>query len=475
MSLFYKGLLAAAAALALTVLYSTATIIYNLFLHPLRKFPGPLLMRATRLPYAYKVISGTLPFDMLDLHNQYGDVVRVAPNELAFLDERTWKDVMGHRKQGHPEFAKPQFFYNPTNAPTNIVSSVGAEHAMLRRQLSFGFSERCLRGQEPIITRYIDQLISGLHKHCQSGAVDLMSWYNFATFDIIGDLAFGESFGCLESSDYHPWVRNVFAVVKMASVVQQATHFPWLRALIITALSSPLTRSKQDAHRQMTREKLLRRIELGRNQERPDLIEGLLKKKDELNLSSGRLERNASVLIIAASESTATALSGITYLLARNPETLGKLSKEIRSSFNGEDEVDFVSVNKLAYLLACVDEGLRMYPPVPTGLPRITPEGGATVAGHYVPKDSIVAIHQWATYHSERHFKKPFEFHPERFLGDPEFNLACVEIKVVLARLIWNFDISLALEGNQWMENQKIFTMWEKGPLMFALEPVKRD
>ncbi|KAH6951256.1 cytochrome P450 [Ilyonectria sp. MPI-CAGE-AT-0026] len=409
MSLFDKGLFAATAASALTVLYLVGTIIYSLFLHPLHKFPGPLLMRATRLPYAYKVIAGTLPFDMLDLHNRYGDVVRVAPNELAFLDEKTWQDIM------------PRFFYNPTNGPTNIISLVGTEHALLRRQLSPGFSERSLRSQQPIIMGYIDKLISRLHEHCKSGNVDLMSWYNFTTFDIIGDLAFGESFGCLENSDYHPWVRNIFAVVKVASVVQLSTHFPWLRVLIINVLSSPLSRNRQSSHRKLTREKLLRRIELGKNQERPDLIEGLLKKKDEWNMPSGHLERNASVLIVAGSESTATALSGITYLLTKNPEALRQLTEEIRSSFKSEEEIDFVSVNKLTYLLACLDEGLRMYPPVPSGLPRVSPEEGATVSGQYVPKNSIVAIHQWATYHSERNFNKPFEFHPERFLGDPEF------------------------------------------------------
>lgn len=104
-------------------------------------------------------------------------------------------------------------------------------------------------------------------------------------------------------------------------------------------------------------------------------------------MPSGHLERNASVLIIAGSESTATALSGITYLLTKNPEALRQLTEEIRSSFKSEEEIDFVSVNKLTYLLACLDEGLRMYPPVPSGLPRVSPEEGATVSGRYVPKN----------------------------------------------------------------------------------------
>ncbi|RSM03265.1 hypothetical protein CDV31_010541 [Fusarium ambrosium] len=480
----------------LTILYIAGTVAYNLFLHPLRKFPGPLLMRATRLPYVYKAIAGTLPFDVLDLHNKYGSVVRVAPNELAFLDETTWKDIMGHRTQGRPEFLKPSFWYNPSNGPTNIVSSVGAEHAALRRQLATGFSERGLRSQQPIIMGYIDLLISRLHERCKSGNVNLTSWYNFTSFDIIGDLTFGESFGCLDKAEYNPWVRNIFDLAKMGNIMQQSTHFPWLRTLLIYMLSSPLARSRQVSHRQMTREKLLRRIELGKNQDRPDLLEGLLKKKEEWNMQLGHLEKNASVLIVAGSETLATALSGITYLLLKNPETLRKLVKEVRSNFNSEDEIDFISVNKLTYLVACIDEGLRMYPPAPIGLPRIVPKEGANVSGHFVAEDSIVAVHQWAAYHSEKHFKKPFEFHPERFLGDPEFesdhrealqpfhlgargcigrNLAYVEMKVILSRVVWNFDLTLDPECSQWMESQKVYNVWAKGPLMVKLEPVKGE
>ncbi|CAG9988813.1 unnamed protein product [Clonostachys byssicola] len=489
-----KGFLVASiAAFALTALYLLGTIVYNVFLHPLRKFPGPLFMRATRLPLAYKVITGTLPFEMLDLHNQYGDVVRVAPNELAFLDEKAWKDIMGHRTQGRPEFIKPRFFYNPTNAASNIINAVGPEHAMLRRQLATGFSEKSLRCQQPIIMRYVDLLILRLHERCKFGDVDLASWYNFTTFDIIGDLAFGEPFGCLEKSEYNPWVRNIFSVIKVATMVQQATCFPWLRALLVRILTSPAARSRQDAHREMTRQKVLRRIEIGKDEERPDLIEGLLKKKDEWSMPVANIERNASVLIVAGSESTATALSGITYLLAKNPKSLDRLAQEIRSSFDCEEDIDFISVNRLTYLMACIEEGLRIYPPAPVGTPRVTPKTGATVSRHFVPQDTTVAIHHWAVYHSGKNFTKPFEFHPERFLGDPEFesdhrealqpfhtgprgclgrNLAYVEMKVILCRMIWNFDMTLAPECNQWMESQKIYNLWEKGPLMLRLKSI---
>ena len=77
----------------------------------------------------------------------------------------------------------------------------------------------------------------------------------------------------------------------------------------------------------------------------------------------------------------------MTYLLCTNPDALRKLAAEIRGAFKSEDEINFSSVSTLPYLLACLDEALRMYPPVPIGLPRVVPEGGAMIAGHYVPED----------------------------------------------------------------------------------------
>lgn len=72
-----------------------------------------------------------------------------------------------------------------------------------RRNLSSGFSEKALRDQEYIIMKYVDLLMQRLHENSENGPVDMAKWFNFATFDIIGDLTFGESFGCLEKSELH--------------------------------------------------------------------------------------------------------------------------------------------------------------------------------------------------------------------------------------------------------------------------------
>lgn len=69
-------------------------------------------MGASRVSYCYRLITGRLPFDILELHRQYGEVVRIAPNELVFANAQAWKDIMGHRGPGEPEMMKAPQMYN---------------------------------------------------------------------------------------------------------------------------------------------------------------------------------------------------------------------------------------------------------------------------------------------------------------------------------------------------------------------------
>ncbi|KAK3689396.1 cytochrome P450 [Podospora appendiculata] len=482
-----SGILLAVVAI---ILYFVSYAVYNLYFHPLARFPGPLVMRATRAGACYRLMRGTMPFDMLDLHKKYGDVVRVAPDELAFADPQAWKDIMGHRNG--PEMEKWDKFYRPVeDMPTDIVNAKREEHGLLRRTMAHGFSDRSMREQQPIITGYIDLLIKRLNENGGAGMtpVDLAAWYNFTTFDVIGDLAFGESFNCLDNSEYDPWVKAIFQVARVGTIFQSCAHYPFLMRLLLSLAPKKLTDERQELM-EKTKVKLRRRMES--TKERPDLVEGLLKKRDEWGLTLDKLQTNSSILIIGGSETTATLLSGVTFLLLTHPAAMEKLTAEIRGSFKSEAEINFSSVSVLPYLLACLDEALRMYPPVPTGLPRVVPKGGATVCGEFIPETSIVAVHQWAMYHNEKHFKDPFAFHPERWLNDPLFaddhkeafqpfhlgprnclgkNLAYIEMRLILARVLWNFDMRIAEDSLDWMSKQRIYNLWEKGPLNVYLTP----
>lgn len=127
---------------------------------------------------------------------------------------------------------------------------------------------------------------------------------------------------------------------------------------------------------------------------------------------------NAQTILAAGSETTATLLSGVTFLLLKNPSVHARLIQEIRGRFNSAGEITFAAVEKLEYTIAVLQEALRYYPPVPTGFPRVAPRGGDTVSGRYMPEGTVVYVSQHATNHSPRNFTEPDSFLPERWLGD---------------------------------------------------------
>lgn len=77
------------------VCYICCYVLYNLYFHPLRNFPGPRLYAALRLPYTVNILNGNPHFVIADLHEKYGPVVRIAPDELAFAGQDSWRDIYG--------------------------------------------------------------------------------------------------------------------------------------------------------------------------------------------------------------------------------------------------------------------------------------------------------------------------------------------------------------------------------------------
>lgn len=157
----------------------------------------------SEIPYAYYAAKGTLVYKLADLHSIYGPVVRIRPDELSFITADAWKDIYGARA------ALPKAGGIPKRASDHVESLFSAvkleDHGRMRKNLNPGFSEKALRQQEPQIMGYVNLLIQRLKDHSQDGPLDICSWYNFTTFDIIGCLFYGESFQCLENSKYNDW------------------------------------------------------------------------------------------------------------------------------------------------------------------------------------------------------------------------------------------------------------------------------
>lgn len=258
----------------------------------------------------------------------------------------------------------------------------------MRRLMAHAFSDKALREQETLLHTYADLLVQKIHKQLVEGKtskiIDLVRWYNYVTFDLIGDLSFGEPFNCLRDDQYHWWVSLMLDAVKVSGYLKIPHFYPFLRPLGTLLIPKRLVK-RRDAVFQQTVDMVSRRLQ--RQIERPDFTSYILRHKDdELAMSRGELDANAGTLVLAGSETTATTLSGTTYYILRHPAVYRRLVDEIRGAFKDALDIQLSSIASLRYLNAVFDESMRIYPPVPAMLPRLVPEGGAMINGHYVPE-----------------------------------------------------------------------------------------
>ncbi|KAI4651795.1 hypothetical protein J4E93_001991 [Alternaria ventricosa] len=322
--------------------------IYRVYFHPLSRFPGPKFSAFTRLPYLTAIAKGKLPRHVAQLHKQYGEIVRISPDELSFTNPKAWRDIYGYGSKEGPGSAPPKNWNRQGSSPNGANSLVAerdnVEHARIRRIFSPAFSDRALVQQSPLFIKYADQLIRNLRESVQANAVDL---------------------------------------VRMVT----------------------------------------KRLEKGRVSEGVDLWDLVLQQEDKgkAGLTRPVMDMNGELFMIAGTETTATLISGLTYLLLTHPEAMAKLVDEIRTAFSSSDDVNMEITAGLPYLNACIKEAFRHYPPVPIGLPHLTPAEGSTVCGIFVPPNTNVAASHLAMYNSPDNFILPERFIPERWLGDPRF------------------------------------------------------
>lgn len=99
--------------------------VYRIFFHPLRHIPGPFPAKFTELWRTSKYAKGNWHQDILDLHRQYGPVVRVSPNEISIVDKIGLTEVFGHgkgtrkvqRRLCHP--SRPKHFESTEDSRAN--------------------------------------------------------------------------------------------------------------------------------------------------------------------------------------------------------------------------------------------------------------------------------------------------------------------------------------------------------------------
>jgi cytochrome P450 len=188
---------------------------------------------------------------------------------------------------------------------------------------------------------------------------------------------------------YDSWVRAIFANIKRRVQLGLIYFYCPLVASLFCALLHKKVAKMQYAHMAFSATRVTKRLEKGRASAGVDLWDLLLAQEEKGKTGLTRLEMdfNSGLFMVVGTETTATLLSGLTYLLlsASQGEYLAKLVDEIRHAFASSDNISMEATQALPFLNACTKEAFRMYLPVPVGLPHLTPKEGSTICGVFVP------------------------------------------------------------------------------------------
>lgn len=179
----------ASSFVAIYVIYSTASAIYDVFFGHLSKFPGPKLWAFSKLPRNRTMIAGNDANTLTELHQKYGPIVRTGPDSLSFASgAQAWKDIYGFKKHGTPHpFKDPEFYTYPLNGVPSVIMANDADHGRERKVLSHAFSDKALKEQEPLLKRWAALMRKKLSERANGmEKADLLKYYNCTTFDIMG-------------------------------------------------------------------------------------------------------------------------------------------------------------------------------------------------------------------------------------------------------------------------------------------------
>jgi cytochrome P450 len=144
--------------------------------------------------------------------------------------------------------------------------------------------------------------------------------------------------------------------------------------------------------------------------ERKDFYHYMLEAEDpdtRSKYSQQELWGEASVLIVAGTDTSATVLASTFYYLNSNPKALERARREVWEAFPSGDVEDIRSGPALSschYLRACLDESMRMTPPVPGIFPRLVLAGGFAMDSHNVPAGTEVSVPHYAIEHNAAYY-----------------------------------------------------------------------
>ncbi|KAG6007056.1 hypothetical protein E4U21_006416 [Claviceps maximensis] len=461
-------------------------LVYRAFMHRLGGFRGPFLARLSSFYITFRACKKHRLFEEIDqLHAQYGDIVRVGPNELSIADPETQHLVFARESRC---IKGPWYDMNHPTSSVQITRNPN-EHDFRRRGWDKALGTKALREYEPRIHTHTQQLLQEVESS-RGKPFDMSKWLQFYTFDVIGNLAFSTRFDTMKHGALHDFCKTIHANVEYIGLFR---HLPWAFPLYraIPGLNSARSTSWKWLIEQVTWRKQTVLEDL-------DIFSWLSNSFESNALTSEYDKRNfieeLYLAVFAGSDTTAITMTCLCFELARHPDVAAKLRNELHDYFAAHETPDALSLSKAKYLNACIDETLRLYPAIPSGLQRVTPREGLQLGKVYIPGETILHVRTYHLQRDERCFVHPNEFIPERWTTRPELvknasvmspfgtgcyacagrQLALMEIRQVISTIVHQYNLHLAPSQKEedYLQSLKDFFTIVLPPLEMVFEKV---
>lgn len=368
----------AAALFTLTVLYVLILVVYRLYLSPLAKFPGPKLAAATSWYSKYfdliaKGHGGQFPMEIKRMHEKYGPIVRITPDELHIDDPEYWQEVYCNNSTARP-IDKQEKLTDRFGLPDAIFSTARAELHRSRRQTIAGFfSRQRLRDTQSRVNQLNERVSQRLSKEYAGSdrVLDLGEMYSCLAVDIVTEICFRRCTNCTEAPDFK--APLVVTIINNIWLSHWNAHFRFLFAWIerlpgifIVALAphiKPILDLRVSVNQQVA-EILsgMDKASIGTKDFRgsdTDTIfdEMLASKVPAKEISFDRLSQEAMALTTAGVETVKATITFAVFHCLENPNIEARLKAELMEAMLDPTIIPpWVELERLPYLTAVINE-----------------------------------------------------------------------------------------------------------------------
>ncbi|KAF2157505.1 isotrichodermin C-15 hydroxylase [Myriangium duriaei CBS 260.36] len=461
------------AVIVLALLPVVATVLQRIFLHPLSKYPGPFLGKFTDLWAVYHGWKGDLAHNLERLHSKHGEFIRFGPNRISANSVEALENIYGFKANTRKSKWYYTFAIDPQRPSTHTVIDKG-QHARKRRLVSQGLSTKSMKELEGPVIESIEVMCRQLltsesaSKDGWSDPKDMSAWSSYLTVDVMGAMVFSKRFGLMERTE-NRWIKDAVA---LASRNKYACGFmPWIITSGFDTILWPRLTDYRMRLKAFSMEQLKQRFARKNDDSLHDLFHFIMNAKDPEtgeSFTQQELGSEANLMVSAGGDTTSTAMASAFYFMTKYPETLEKATREIRSTFSSVESIrPGAELNSCTYLRGCMDESMRISPPVPSALMREALVGGVTINGHTFRAGTDLCVPAFAIHRNPKYYPDPLAFKPERWISsggkdnkDESVRVAqsafcpfsigprsCVgramgymEMSVALARILWIMD-----------------------------------